>query len=59
MKKKRKQAKRYKMKEELKIPEWLDKCMTCKHCYTTRDTGDLEYKCRCRDGKCHYEKYKK
>lgn len=37
------------------MPEWLKKCLTCKHAYKTKD-NDLEWKCRCRNGKCNYKK---
>lgn len=35
------------------IPDWLKKCLTCKHAYQTQD-NDLEWKCRCRNG-CNYK----
>ena len=38
--------------------EWLKKCMTCVHAYTTKD-NDLEIKCRCRNGHCNYKRYEK
>lgn len=31
------------------MPEWLIKCMSCTHAYTTKN-DDLEVKCRCRNG---------
>lgn len=33
----------------------LEKCMSCKHCYTRRD-DDYIY-CRKRNGKCEYKPY--
>ena len=39
------------------MPDWLKKCLTCKHAYKTRD-NDLEWKCRCRNSKCNYKEYK-
>lgn len=36
--------------------DWLSKCITCKHCYTTND--DDYIKCRKRNGKCEYKEYK-
>lgn len=35
---------------------WAQKCITCKHCYTTKD-DDETLKCRCRTG-CHYKEVK-
>ena len=35
---------------------FLDKCRTCKHCYTKKD-DDYVY-CRKRNGKCEYKPYK-
>ena len=35
---------------------WIDKCMKCKHCYTTRD--DDYIKCRLRKGDCRFEYYR-
>lgn len=40
------------------MPDWLIKCLTCKHAYKTKD-NDLEWKCRCRNGKCNYKEFKK
>lgn len=39
------------------IPDWLKKCLTCKHAYKTQD-NDLEWKCRCRTD-CNYKKNRK
>lgn len=38
------------------MPEWLIKCMSCTHAYTTKD-DDLEVKCRCRNG-CDFKQAK-
>lgn len=38
------------------MPDWLKKCLSCAHSYTTQD-NDLEIKCRCRKG-CNYKAYK-
>ena len=38
------------------MPEWLKKCLSCKHAYKTKD-NDLEWKCRCRHGKCNFKPY--
>ena len=35
------------------MPEWLKKCMTCTHVYTTKED---EVNCRCRKG-CNYKPY--
>lgn len=40
------------------IPEWLTKCNQCKHAYKTKDDAETIY-CRCRNGECHPEPYKK
>ena len=37
------------------MDEWLEKCLTCKHCYQRKKDAD-EILCRCRNGKCNYEK---
>ena len=38
------------------MPEWLKKCTSCTHTYTTRDE-DMEIKCRCRNG-CNFKQAK-
>lgn len=38
-------------------PEWLKKCLSCTHSYTTKN-DDLEIKCHCRKG-CNYKPIKK
>lgn len=38
--------------------EWVKKCLSCKHCYRRKDDADTLY-CRCRNGQCRYEEYKK
>lgn len=38
------------------MPEWLIKCMSCTHAYTTKDE-DMEIKCRCRKG-CNFKQAK-
>lgn len=38
------------------MPDWLKKCLTCKHSYKTMD-NDIEWKCRCRNGKCNYKEF--
>ena len=35
--------------------EWIEKCISCTHCYTRIDDADT-LNCRCRTG-CHYKKY--
>ena len=35
---------------------WMEKCMSCAHCYIRKDDADTLY-CRCRNG-CHYKEYK-
>ena len=39
------------------VPEWLKKCLSCKHCYKVKDDDD-EIRCRARGG-CKYKPYKK
>lgn len=41
---------------EENIPEWLKKCISCTHGYTTQD-DDMEVKCRCRNG-CNFKQRK-
>ena len=41
---------------EENIPEWLKKCISCTHDYTTQD-DDMEVKCRCRNG-CNFKQRK-
>lgn len=38
------------------MPEWLIKCISCTHAYTTKNE-DLEIKCRCRTG-CNFKQAK-
>lgn len=38
------------------MPEWMVKCMSCIHAYTTKGE-DLEIKCRCRKG-CNFKQEK-
>ena len=38
------------------MPEWLMKCMSCTHVYTTQN-DDMEIKCRCRKG-CNFKQAK-
>lgn len=38
------------------MPEWLRKCMSCTHAYTTRNE-DLEIKCKLRAG-CNFKQAK-
>lgn len=38
------------------MPDWLKKCMSCTHAYTTQNE-DLEIKCRCRSG-CNFKQAK-
>lgn len=38
------------------MPEWLRKCISCTHSYTTQNE-DLEVKCRCRNG-CNFKQAK-
>lgn len=37
--------------------EWLEKCLTCTHCYKRKDDDETVY-CRCRNGKCNYKRRK-
>lgn len=46
--------KRFDEGEEL--PEWMKKCIRCKHAYEKQD-DDYMY-CRLRTGECRYEEYK-
>ncbi len=39
------------------IPDWLEKCMSCTHVYTTQN-DDTEIKCRCRKGRCNFKQKK-
>ena len=36
------------------MPEWLQKCLSCKHSYYKKDEADMIY-CRCRNGECNYK----
>ena len=38
------------------IPKWLQKCLTCKHCYKVKSDAD---EIRCRLKECRYEPYQK
>lgn len=40
---------------ENNVPEWLKKCMTCAHVYTTKDEEGV-IKCRNRKG-CNYKRF--
>lgn len=42
---------------EDETPEWLKKCMTCKHSYKRIGDDETMY-CRKRNGKCEYKAYK-
>ena len=42
---------------ESTIPDWLQRCLTCKHCYKVKSDAD-EIRCRTRSGKCEYKPYK-
>ena len=35
---------------------WVEQCLKCKHCYTTKD--DDYIKCRLRKGVCRFEEYR-
>lgn len=37
---------------------WVEKCLTCQHCYRRQDDDDILY-CRKRKGKCEYKEYQK
>lgn len=37
------------------MPEWLKKCISCTHAYTTKN-DDGEIKCRCKE--CHFKQSK-
>ena len=37
------------------LVEWLTQCLSCKHSYTKQDDAETVY-CRCKNGKCNYEK---
>lgn len=36
------------------MPEWVQKCLSCKHSYYKKDDAEMIY-CRCRNGKCNYK----
>lgn len=36
------------------MEDWMNKCLTCTHCYTKKDDADTLY-CRCRGGECDYK----
>ena len=36
------------------VPEWMEKCLKCVHCYLKKDDSDTIY-CRCRFGQCNYK----
>lgn len=36
---------------------WVEKCLTCQHCYKRMDNDEYLY-CRKRNGKCEYKPYK-
>ena len=40
------------------MEEWVEKCLTCKHCYF-RNKDAEEMLCRCRNSKCSYEEKQK
>ena len=42
--------------EEVQQYRQIGKISTCKHAYKTKD-NDLEWKCRCRNGKCNYKEF--
>lgn len=37
--------------------DWIEKCLTCTHCYKKNDDADTLY-CRCAGGECHYKEHK-
>lgn len=41
------------MKNNNEDENWIDKCMSCIHCYIRKDDADTLH-CWCRDG-CHYK----
>jgi hypothetical protein len=43
--------------EENELPEWMKKCLCCKHSYEKQNDCGTIY-CRLRTGKCKYEEYK-
>ena len=38
---------------ETKEEEWVNKCLSCTHCYRKRNDADYLY-CRCKNG-CNYK----
>ena len=40
-----------------KNDNWVEKCLTCQHCYKRIDDDSYIY-CRKRNGKCEYKPYK-
>lgn len=37
---------------------WVEKCLTCQHCYRRQDDTEIMY-CRKRKGKCEYKEYQR
>lgn len=37
---------------------WVEKCLTCQHCYRRQDDAEIMY-CRKRKGKCEYKEYQR